>query len=107
MSSKFIVMYCNEGLECVIDVTNLEHDQLVANLAGREFKMPFNIATMILRARANSQRHYEIYAIETDDSISKEDIEELFTDSPQTIVDLIRSNGNKIFSDRLQKTVIS
>ena len=107
MLNKFISMWCVEGLECVIDVSDVEHDQLVATLKGQEFKLPFNIATMILRARANSQRHYEIYAFETDSSISKQDIEDMFTSSPQTIVDLIRAKGSKIFSDRAGKTVIS
>lgn len=104
VNNKFIVMWCTEGLECVIDVSTLEHDALIAKLSGQNYSVPFNIATLILRARANSQRHYEIYSIETDPAISKEALENSFESNPQHIVDLIRSNGHKIYSDRINST---
>lgn len=97
-------MWCTEGLECVIDVSTLEHDAFIAGLSGENYSVPFNIGTLILRARYNSQRHYEIYAVEADSAISKEALERAFEDNPQHIVDLIRLNGHKIFSDRIDST---
>ena len=58
---------------------------------------------MDLRARANSQRFYEGYLLETSPEIAKEDLEDLFKDSPQMIVDLIRKKGVKQFSYRRAK----
>ena len=63
-----------------------------------------NIVTaMMLRARYNPQRHYEIYSINTDASISKADLAQMFTDAPQTAADLIRDRGQRLYSDRANK----
>jgi len=56
-----------------------------------------------LRARANSQRHYEVYSVHVDEGITKNDIVDMFNDSPQAMADLIRERGNKIYSDRIEK----
>lgn len=105
--NKFVIMYCNEGLECIFDITDFAHDTLVAKLAGNpDPRSAFNLSMMIVRARANSQRHYEIYALDTDNSIDENCIREMFNTDPQFIVDLIRSKGSKIFSDRVEKNKI-
>jgi cell division ATPase FtsA len=60
-----------------------------------------------MRAQANTQRHYEIYAIGVDGSITQDDIAEMFRTDPQYAADLIRAQGEKIYSDRrTQKDVI-
>lgn len=103
-NNKFIVMWCSTGLECVIDVSEVESDAFIAGLSGKQYSVPFNLGTLILRARANSQRHYEIYAVETDAAISKQQLESLFSTNPQHIVNLIRANGHQIYSDRVDIT---
>lgn len=55
---------------------------------------------MLLRARVNSQRQYEIYEFESE--LSKRQVEQLFETSPQVIVDTIRRIGHKIYSDRVE-----
>jgi hypothetical protein len=55
---------------------------------------------LILRARSNPQRHYEIYTITVEPDISLKDIEDMFKDTPQAIVDLIRQRGHRLYSDR-------
>lgn len=52
---------------------------------------------LILRARYNSQRSYEIY--EFCSTLSLDDIKSVFEDNPQFIVDWIRTNGYKVYSD--------
>lgn len=89
---------CN-GLECLFDITNTEYDAMIAGLKNETFKMPFNISTLMLRARVNSQRSYEIYSFSTDADIDYDDVRELFDSDPQSIVNLIRSKGRKIYSD--------
>jgi hypothetical protein len=58
---------------------------------------------MLLRARVNGQRHYELYAIDCQDAISKEDIAQMFEDDPQAAADLFRSRGHRLYSDRAEK----
>jgi hypothetical protein len=60
----------------------------------------FNIQHWQLRARYNSQRCYEIYAIGVDGTITQEDIQDMFRTDPQYTADLIRARGEKIYSDR-------
>jgi arsenate reductase-like glutaredoxin family protein len=57
----------------------------------------------MLRARYNSQRHYEIYTVNMDESISEQDIRDMFETSPQGMADLIRERGHKMYSDRVDQ----
>ena len=60
-----------------------------------------------LRARYNSQRHYEIYIITATAGISEGDIRNMFEASPQTAADTIRRIGQKYYSDRLESNRIA
>jgi hypothetical protein len=106
--TRFVAMWDMLGLECLINVTQIEkeHEQWEKENIFRILKdqdktlRPAHVPLemMILRARANSQRHYEIYAF--DSELSEQDIRETFETSPQVIVDAIRNNGHKFYSDR-------
>ena len=110
-TTRFVVMWDMTGLECLINVTKLdkEHEDWEKENIFRILKdqdrtikpahVPLNI--MIMRARANSQRHYEIYAF--DSELSEEDIREIFEDSPQVMADAIRNVGHRFYSDRANK----
>ena len=107
--TKFIAMWDNTGLECILDVTKHEKEiedfekQKAWNILKGELhnvKPPsIPLQLMILRARANNQRHYEIYGFTSHESI--EWIKETFESSPQIIVNWIRDNGVQIYSDRV------
>jgi hypothetical protein len=99
---KFLAMWDCNGLECLFDITDLEHDAMISGLKDETFKMPFNLNTMMLRARFNSQRSYEIYIFETED-LGYDQIKELFDESPQFIVNAVRKSGRKLYSDYSQK----
>ena len=104
-------MWDMTGLECLINVTKLdkEHEQWEKENIFRILKdqdrtikpahVPLNM--MIMRARANSQRHYEIYAF--DSELSEEDIREIFESDPQVMADAIRNVGHRFYSDRANK----
>jgi hypothetical protein len=62
-----------------------------------------NYNHLLLRARYNSQRHYEIYSVEATDGITAEDIREMFETSPQSAADTIRRLGHCLHSDRSEK----
>ena len=93
---------CN-GLECIFDITDLEGDAMIAGLKNEPFKTPFNVSMMMMRARLNSQRSYEIYTFEVEGEISKDDMIEMFEDNPQYFAELIRKKGNKLYSDYTSK----
>jgi hypothetical protein len=98
----FIIAWDCTGLEAVVNITDLEKEVTWATLQDKE--QPRKIGSIVnylmLRARANSQRHYEIYTMMAVDGITDEDIRSMFEQDPQGSADLIRDRGNKIYSDR-------
>lgn len=101
---QFIAMWDMHGLESLINVTDLEHQAIVAALKGQKIKHSNPLQYMILRARLNPQRHYEIYAFNS--QISEVSIVKHFKTDPQSIVNLIREKGEKIYSDRAIRTPV-
>lgn len=61
-----------------------------------------NLNALILRARYNPQRHYEIYTVDVDETITAKDMIDMFEEDPQGMADLIRDRGNQLYSDRAQ-----
>lgn len=107
-NSRFLAMWDCNGLECMFDITDLEHDAMISGLKNETYKTPFNLTMMMMRARFNSQRSYEIYSFETDGEVSLKEMKTLFNNSPQYFAELIREKGNKIYSDYSgKKQVIS
>ena len=105
MSHQFLIMWCNEGLECCIDVTEDQQRRMWQKLKGEpvsESAIP-NYNHLLLRARYNSQRHYEIYSVEATDGITAEDIREMFEADPQGAADTIRRLGHCLHSDRAER----
>lgn len=96
-TQQYIAMWCNEGLECLINVTKIEQQNIIAAIKGEPLhNIPLGV--MKLRAQVNSQRHYEIYAFTSD--IPEVSLRSEFEEHPQAIVDGIRRIGAKIYSDR-------
>ena len=105
MSHQFLIVWDQLGLECCIDVTEDQQRRMWQTLKSEpvsETAVP-NYNHLLLRARVNSQRHYEIYSVEATDGITAEDIREMFQASPQTAADTIRRLGHCLYSDRAQK----
>lgn len=98
---RFLVMWCNEGLETLINITKNERENIISVLKDEPIQHTNPIQYMILRARFNPQRHYEIYVF--DSVIDEEDIRSMFESSPQVIVNAIREIGHQLYSDRETK----
>ena len=108
MSHQFLIMWCNEGLECCIDITEDQQQRMWERLKGqplRETAIP-NYNHLLLRARVNSQRHYEVYSVEATDGITAEDIQDMFEANPQSAADTIRRLGHCLHSDRATNKVL-
>lgn len=118
MSKKtrlFVVSWDQLGIEGVVDVTEMEEKRINAEKqkmwdvlrdvpenphAGRDNDIGSIVRMMSLRARFNPQRHYEIYSVNTEYSITAEDMRTMFENDPQGSADLVRARGNKLYSDR-------
>lgn len=98
-TNKFLAMWDCNGLECLFDITDLEGDAMISGLKGETFKTPFNLGMLMMRARFNNQRSYEIYIFDTEADIDYNCVKDMFDNTPQIIVDAIRKNGNKLYSD--------
>lgn len=104
MEHQFVVMWCNEGLEYVADITADQQRVMWENLQGNEsprhaYANPFHLR---LRAQMNPQRHYEIYFIDGAEGITEHDIRQMFRYDPQGSADLIRSKGICFYSNRAE-----
>jgi len=111
----FILSWDNTGLEACVDITedrdrsdNFEQEKIF-DLIRDPHKVPTNeylrrvnqmVSMMMMRARYNPQRHYEIYTVTTTEDVTAENLRDLFETSPQTAAELIRERGNKLYSDR-------
>lgn len=101
----FAIMWDCQGLEAVARVPD-PADTTFALLKGVEPPRPPNIMHWELRARYNSQRHYEIYLISAVAGINEDDIREMFDANPQVAADTIRRIGHKHYSDRREENQI-
>jgi len=104
----FVLSWDNTGLESVIDVTQIEKETTWGILANRPSSQNVGqiIHHLLMRARYNSQRHYEIYSVRVEPNVSADDLRVMFEETPQEAADLIRERGNKIHSDRAKKSEI-
>jgi hypothetical protein len=98
-------MWCSEGLECVIDITEEEKKCMWAELRGQKYTPGFDLDMLKLRAQFNSQRHYEIYTFDSGD-YGLTQVRIMFETTPQVMVDFVRQHGTKIYSDRVTDSVI-
>jgi hypothetical protein len=101
-------MWCTEGLEFIEDLSQweVEHAQWEKQEAWDILKdgarspepkgPPLNM--LLMRARVNSQRQYEVYTFTTA-GLSEKIVREQFERDPQFMADFIRVNGYKIYSD--------
>lgn len=106
-STLFVAVWSMDGLECLINLDsekekqdNWEKERTICILTEKPVaKRPnlFNLTHVLLRARYNSHRIYEIYSFRS--VMPENEILELFNEQPQMIVDWLRTNGKKIYSD--------
>lgn len=105
-------MWDNQGLECIFNIT--EH---MKEVEAHEKKVMWDILKdenfkdvgrpkiplqqMILRASFNSQRAYEIY--EFNSTMTEQELRVEFENNPQPVVDWIRKNGHKVYSDYVKQ----
>ena len=93
----FLFMWDMYGLEFCQDITKVEKRNMIAALKGERLERPFNLNHMLMRARINSQRNYEIYTMTVEQGISEEDVIQWFKSDPQEAVNQIRARGRELY----------
>lgn len=101
----FLAYWSTEGFECILDITEYRHQDLLVALdapGAKEKTRELNsiLNSMSLRARVNPQRSYECYVITAAEGIEQADLEQLARETPQAAADLFRAKGVKVFSHR-------
>ena len=113
----FLLSWDMHGLESLLDLTTLEtlrieeeKLRMIRILGDPDARDPGDqtgaalnrtVQSILLRARVNSQRHYEVYTIQVDAKITERTLWDMFNDNPQSAADLIRERGTCLFSDRV------
>lgn len=112
MSNTFIISWDQLGVECVFNASEVDRQTTFEMLQGTYNKDASKRSSgellhfLKLRAKFNSHRFYEIYAIEVEDGIEHQDIKDMFESDPQGSADLIRSRGTCLYSDRQDLTKV-
>lgn len=111
-SKRYLAMWDRLGLESLFDVDSVlnELDQWekskIMSILKEEPHLPkprgIPLEMMLLRAKVNSPRQYEIYEFSA--TLSFDEIKDQFKINPQPIVDWIRINGGKVYSDYVSDT---
>jgi hypothetical protein len=109
--NNFLVVWDMLGLESIFsvddalnEVESYEKDKtwkILKNEPVGKAPNPIPLQMLIMRARYNTQRSYEIYTFSTDMTMNQ--VREVFAVTPQPIVEWIRENGNKIYSDYVKQ----
>ncbi len=112
MANIFIISWDQLGVECVFNASEADR-QITFEILQNTYdsnRPKQNSATLLhwlrLRAQFNSQRFYEIYAIEVEEGIEQQDIKRMFEQDPQGSADLVRNRGTCLYNNRQDKTKV-
>lgn len=103
MSTQWVVLFDNEGLDSLVPWGDLAQDRMITKLSGGEIKSenPQHIVSrLMLRARFNAQRSPEVWTYQTDTDIEYNEMRSLWEANPQYMADLIRVKGDQLFGDK-------
>lgn len=103
MSTQWVVLFDNEGLDTLVPWGDLAQDRMMQTLSGGNIKAenPQHIVSrMMLRARFNEQRFPEVWTYQTDNDIMYDEMRSLWEANPQYMADLIREKGEQLYGAR-------
>ena len=111
-TNTFIFSWDQLGIESIIPISQYEHhdkENLMRLLKDQSrVRNPLDsiVHQLIMRARFNTHRHYEIYAVDCDVSLDEEFWKQQWKEDPQYTAELIRERGHKIYSDRSREDLV-
>lgn len=100
-TNQYLAVWNCYGLESLFNVT--QYMQQCTYNTLMELPLPGSIPLnlLLLRARNNPQRNYEIYLFDCESDVTEDMLRESFEVTPQVMADHIRKNGHKFWSDRV------
>lgn len=100
----FLISWDMEGLEAVINISAVEKEKIWNVLQDKDTNKNLSqiVNAILLRARYNAQRHYEVYTVAVSEGIDENDLRDMFENDPQGSAELIRERGTKLHSDRIE-----
>lgn len=108
-TNAYIFAWDMYGIESIIPITQYEEwdkrntwNALVDTPLERN-PLTSIVQSLLLRARYNPQRHYEIYSVDCGAEMDEEFWRQQWEEYPQETAKLIRERGQKIYSDRASK----
>lgn len=105
-TNAYLFAWDQTGIESIIPITQYEEwdkentMRILKDEPTERNPLWSVLQSLILRARYNSQRHYEIYSVDCAFPIDEAEWREIWANDPQGTADLIRERGVKIYSDR-------
>lgn len=100
-TNTWLFAFSMEGFECIINLTNMDEEYVLAKLAGD--KLPQSVGSVMhmitLRARFNGQRRMEVWTLGATTDINQEDLEAWAESDPQGLVDQVRARGRCFYGD--------
>ena len=103
----FLFSWDSFGIESIVDLTTYagwDELQLLNMLGDRPVQRnPANsiVQAILLRARYNGHRHYEVYMVICDQGMTENYWREQWTLYPQNTADVVRVRGHRLWSDRV------
>lgn len=99
-SRVYICMWDERGFETLKDCTRWERETFLNTIAGKDLTpAPVNLQAMMMRARFNPQRSYEIWTFNTVEELDEETLWSYAETNPQALVDMIRKRGKQLYSN--------
>jgi len=108
-TNAFIFSWDHLGIEAIVPITQYEYHnkQNLINILSEKptERNPLDniVRSLLLRARFNPQRCYEIYAVDCNKEMDEKFWRKQWEENPQFTADLIRERGHKLYSDRSTK----
>ena len=106
---KFLLFWDIFGLESAVNLDRAVQRRTEAVLKGEQPTDP-DIGELInmfkMRAQFNTDRQYELYAIGLPAHLTQDCIHDMFEQNPQGMVDLVRSRGVKLMSNRYRPIAV-
>jgi hypothetical protein len=109
-TNAYLFAWDQKGIDSIVPITQYEdYDKnntwnVLTNQPTERNPLWSILQGLILRARYNSQRHYEIYSVDCAFEIDEAEWREIWANDPQGTADLIRARGVKLYSDREDRT---
>ena len=102
--NAFLMSWNCTGVEAIVPITQYEDwdtvnafEILQGNASNNSNPLNSILNSILLRARFNSQRYYEVYAIDCDECFTEDDWRFMWESDPQATAELVRAHGVHLY----------